>query len=176
MSHHYIKQFAAVCLLSLMAFSVMANGLQEFNGKADSLDSHTGKGKWTVVMIWASDCHVCNEEARQYEKFHQLHQNKDATVLGITLDGMANKQAAESFIKRHKVSFPNLIGEPEKFLPYYSQISGKPWIGTPTIMVYAPNGDLRGAQAGAIPVEIIEAFIKQESVANAKTGVENSPE
>lgn len=163
MRYHPVKQLTATCLLSFAMFTAAANGLHDFNGNASSLDAYTGKGKWTVVMIWASDCHVCNEEAHQYEGFHQQHHARDAIVLGIALDGMAKKDAAGKFIRRHKLSFPNLIGETEEFLPHYMAISGKPWLGTPTIMVYAPDGELRGAQAGAVPVEIIETFIRQES-------------
>jgi len=130
-----------------------------------SIADYTGKGKWLVVMLWASDCHVCNQEAHQYIKFHQDRVNKDAQVLGISLDGVAKKNDAQEFIKRHQVNFPNLIGEPEKIATMYQELTGDTWIGTPSFMVYTPKGELLGAQAGAVPVPVIESFIERESAA-----------
>jgi hypothetical protein len=39
--------------------------LKDFDGAIHSLDEYTGQGKWAIVMIWASDCHACNQEAER---------------------------------------------------------------------------------------------------------------
>jgi len=92
---------------------LLADGLKDFSGKAGEIEDFSGKGKWLVVMMWASDCHTCNAEAHQYVDFHNAHSDRNASVLGISLDGESKKQQAEGFIKKHSVNFPNLIGEPE---------------------------------------------------------------
>jgi len=137
--------------------------LKGFDGSIHTLGEYTGQGKWTVVMIWASDCHVCNQEASAYDKFHRAHKDKDASILGLSLDGAAKKVDAEKFIKRHDVSFPNLIAEPDTVMQLYSQLTGQPWVGTPSFLIYSPEGELRAAQVGAVPVELIETFIAKES-------------
>jgi len=37
-------------------------GFKDLNGNIRTVDDYIGKGKWVLVMIWASDCHICNEE------------------------------------------------------------------------------------------------------------------
>ena len=159
----------AFALSLLFSQSSMAEiqGFQDFSGKPQKLENYTGKGKWLVVMMWASDCHVCNKEAHQYVDFHLVHSDKDATVLGISLDGAEKKKAAEKFIKKHSVDFPNLIAEPETVSEIYQQLTGQYFAGTPTFLIYDPKGELKAAQAGAVPASLIEDFI-QKSAAQAK--------
>jgi peroxiredoxin len=158
---------AALAVLSLWHFStaLASEGLQDFNGKPSSIEHYTGKGKWLVVMLWASDCGVCNREVHQYTAFHKNHANKDAVMLGISLDGAEKKTDAEAFLSRHKVNFPSLIGEPEVVAGLYQNLTGAQFNGTPTFMVYNPKGELIGAQEGAVPPAIIESFIQKESQA-----------
>jgi len=158
----------AFLLLSLLSVPVAAGNfstglLKGMDGSFHSLDEYTGNGQWTVVMIWASDCHACNEEAKQYVKFHEAHKDKDAQILGVSMDGMEKKLEAEKFITRHGVTFPNLIESPEKVEALYSSLTGQAFIGTPTFLVYSPSGELRAAQVGAVPTETIESFIDKES-------------
>lgn len=148
--------------LLLTPWLVMAQSpLQDFSGKPHSIDEYIGKGKWTVVMIWASDCRVCNHEVHNYIDFHFVHSDRDATVLGISIDGRAGKADAKAFIKRHQVNFPNLIGEPEAVADWFTGLTGARWIGTPTFLIYAPDGELKAQQVGAVPTPIIEDFIQK---------------
>ena len=91
-------------LAVLMPATLMATGLTNFSVKENSLSEHVGDGKWVVVMLWASYCHVCNEEAHQYNQFHQDHQGKDASVVGLSLDGAGGRPEAEAFIRRHGIA------------------------------------------------------------------------
>ena len=139
--------------------------LYELNGKPSSIEKYTGKGKWLIVMFWASDCHVCNKEAHQYVDFHFAHSDDNASVLGVSLDGIKNKVLAEGFIKKHNINFPNLIGEPEAISDMFTSLTGVLWAGTPTFLVYSPGGELVVQQIGAVPVEMIENFIQQQTTA-----------
>lgn len=149
----------------LVNVSHASSALYDFNGKPASIDEFSGNGKWLVVMLWSSDCHICNKEAHQYEDFHFTHSDEDATVLGISLDGMKNKVLAEGFIKKHKVTFPNLIGEPEDVADMFTQLTGVLWAGTPTFMIYDPKGKLVVQQIGAVSVELIENFMESQKKA-----------
>jgi peroxiredoxin len=152
-------------LIICFANAEAGEGLRDFDGKPGTIENYAGKGKWLVVMLWASDCHVCNQEVHQYTAFHQKHEGKDAVILGVSLDGAEKKSDAKDFISRHKVNFPNLIGEPEVVAGLYQNLTGSEWIGTPTFMVYTPKGELIGAQVGAIPPATIESFIEREAKA-----------
>ncbi|MCI0507282.1 MAG: TlpA family protein disulfide reductase [Gammaproteobacteria bacterium] len=160
------RLFKVLGIVVMLVFAVTATAeerFDDFQGNQQSIADFAGKGKWLVVMLWASDCQVCNQEAHHYIKFHQDHRDKDAQMLGISLDGVANKSEAMDFLKRHNVPFSNLIGEPEKVASMYQELTGDSWVGTPSFMVYTPRGELLGAQAGAVPVSIIESFIERES-------------
>lgn len=143
-------------------------GLKDFEGNPSAISNYTGKGKWTAVILWASDCHVCNVEAEQYIQFHEEFKNKHIEMLGISTDGQKKLDAAKAFIKRHAVTYPNLIGEPDGVAAMYETLSGGPWVGTPTILVYDPKGELQAAQPGAVPVELIKEFISGK-MAQAKS-------
>jgi len=147
----------------LLALPVHAGPYRDFNGQGKAISDFAGDGKWRVVMIWASDCHVCNQEAHSYIDFHEQHKDKDARMLGISLDGKAKMDDARAFIKRHKVSFPNLIGEPEDVVTDYMKLTGAEWVGTPTFLIYTPQGELVAKQEGAAPVSLIENFINSRS-------------
>lgn len=157
----------AVLSLSGAAMAGSETVLKDFAGAPSGIEQYSGKGKWLVVVIWASDCHVCDMEMPEYADFHKRHEKKDAQVLGVSMDG-ADKQAdAEAFIARHKLPFPNLIGEPQALALYYMMQTGGSFAGTPTILVYNPEGVLRAAQAGAVPPAVIEDFMAKETLAAA---------
>ena len=163
----FAKTFTFFSLLSLLLFSSFTSaemkGFEDFNSKQQKLENHIGKGKWLVVMMWASDCHICNREAHEYVDFHMIHSDTDATVLGISLDGESRKKEAMGFIKKHSVDFPNLIAEPEYVSKMYQELTGEFFSGTPTFLIYSPEGELKAAQAGAVPTKLIEDFITKNS-------------
>ncbi len=164
----FITKLTLIGLLAMLTFSPLVSaemkGFEDFNGKPQVFDNYTGKGKWLVVMIWASDCFICNREAHEYVDFHMIHSDTDATVLGITIDGESRKKDAEKFIKRHSIDFPNLIAEPEYVSNFYQKLTGQHFSGTPTFLIYSPQGELKAAQVGAVPTSLIENFIKKNSV------------
>jgi peroxiredoxin len=159
--------FSARWLIFILALAVVpayaSPVLSPFDGNSHTLDKYKAKGKWTVVMIWASYCPTCNAEVGNYVKFNDEHKNKDAQVVGISIDGQADKAKAVDFIKRHHVDFKNLIGEEGDVIGMYATLSGKHWLGTPSFLIFSPSGELRAAQAGAVPPNLIEAYIAKHS-------------
>ena len=159
--------FVTLTMLVSFSHSYAASTLSDFQGKPSSIDNFAGKGKWLVVMFWASDCHVCNMEAYQYVDFQFTHSDEDASVLGVSLDGRANKVAAEGFLKKHKINFPNLIGEPEAVADLFTQLTGVVWRGTPSFLIYSPKGELLIQQIGAVPTDMIESFMASQKAAKS---------
>lgn len=157
---------ALFSLLLIFCFSVtgaIAKPMLTMDGKETSIESYTGKGKWTIVMFWASDCLICNKEAKHYDEFHAIHKDKDAVVLGVSMDGRANKKAAQGFIKEHGLRFPNIIGEAEDVAVFFYDNTGEQWAGTPTFLIYSPSGKLTVQQVGAVPVPLLEEFLQQQA-------------
>ena len=157
-----VKSVLALLLLGFVVATVKASSplFQNLNTNAfETIDDYRQPDKWIIVMIWAHDCQICEREVGEYQRFHQIHADDDAIVLGITLDGEERKQNALDFVARHELEFENLIGEPEVVAGYYQLTTGSRWVGTPSFLIFAPDGELMAKQAGAVEVEIVENFI-----------------
>lgn len=100
---HLTQKLTLLTLLGFLFLSPLVSaemkGFEDFNGNPQVIENYTGKGKWLVVMLWASDCYICNREAHQYVDFHLVHADKDATVLGISLDGQSRKKKQRHLLK-----------------------------------------------------------------------------
>lgn len=153
------KSLSVLLGVLALAGAAGAGPLLDFSGATRSIDEYLGQGKWRIVMFWASDCHVCNQEANQYVAFHEKHAARDAAVLGISLDGPAGKAKAQAFIDRHDIRFENLIIDLESGARLFTKLTGQAWVGTPTFLIYGPNGTLLAQQVGAVPVDLIEKFM-----------------
>jgi thiol-disulfide isomerase/thioredoxin len=162
-----IKSFKWLSLLlflfPLLAWSASPSVvLKDLDGKDHNVNEFIGKGKWTVVAVWAHDCVICNQEIHHMTFFHDAHKKKDAIVLGISIDGYANKADARKFIDKHSLNFTNLIGGPDAIAKFHA---GR-FIGTPTFYIYSPEGALLTTKVGAMTQEEVESFIKKKT--NAK--------
>ena len=138
----------------------------DLDGEPRKLEDYTGKGKWQVVMIWASDCHICNLEAASYAEFHESQEDDGVGVIGISMDGEQNRTAALAFVERHDLAFPNLIGEPGMVGLYYAALTKEPLRGTPTFLIFDPNGELAAAQAGTVSPDAVTRFVAKKSAAS----------
>jgi len=159
----YRRLFVLILLCSLPGVATAA-ALERLNPGPSALDDYAGKGKWLVVMLWASDCIACNREVHHYVDFHEFHQDSDATVLGVSLDGR-DPVAAQRFIDKHELSFPNLIIDYEAAGRWFEELTGQRFLGTPGFLIIDPQGNLRAQQIGAVPVNLIEQFIEANSIA-----------
>jgi peroxiredoxin len=145
------------------SFAQADSAFRDMRGNITPFDALQSPGQWTVVMIWASDCHVCNQESSQYSEFHTQHAGQDANIIGISIDGQQGKKAAEAFIERNRVIFPTLIGDVQFVARWYQMQTGESFRATPTFMIFDPQGEVRAAQPGAVPPDIIEEFIAANS-------------
>jgi peroxiredoxin len=144
-----------------LSLSVLAAGpefsLKDLDGKAHKVSEYIGKGKWTVVTVWSADCPICKTEMIHMVFFHDEHKNKDATVLGVSIDGFDRRKDALAFIKDQGLNFPNLIASYHEV----EQFGGGDFIGTPTYYIFSPEGKIRYARAGAHNQNQIEEILDQ---------------
>lgn len=158
------KSSSIVSILLVLVFATPALSSSPLfqnlkSGTFEPIENHSQQGKWLIVMIWAHDCEICEREADDYQRFHRKHADNNARVLGVTLDGAARQQAAVDFVARHQLNFENLIAEPEVVAAYYQITTGSKWIGTPSFLIFGPDGELKAKQTGAVETGVVEAFI-----------------
>lgn len=132
--------------------------LRGMDGKPRNVNELIGKGKWTIVVVWAHDCLLCNREIHQMSEFHKERKDKDAIVLGVSIDGMEQIQLARDFVAVHKLPFVNLVAEPE--VSVMAKFDSARFVGTPTHYFYDPKGRLVGRKIGPLPRKDLEEFIE----------------
>ena len=135
--------FLIIPLLTVNALAQQPNnGLVDLAGNAASLESHTGDGKWLVVMLWSVTCGICAREVPVYSDFHDEHKQRDIKILGVALDGYEQRDTIEDTMKEWDMRFPTLIADLGLFGLNYEQQTGESLMGTPTFLVYTPEGKL----------------------------------
>lgn len=145
-----------------MAFAAAPDiTVRDVDGKFHNVNQYIGKGKWTVVIFWAYNCHICNEEMPQMTFFHDDHADKDATILGISMDGFERVKKSREFIDVHELNFPNFLIKLEE--SEFLKFGGGRFVGTPTFLLYNPAGELLAKNIGAVSPEELEKFIKDNS-------------
>lgn len=132
--------------------------LRGLDGKPRNVNEFIGQGKWAIVTVWAHDCLLCMREMPEISAFHNAHKDKDAIVLGVSIDGMEQIALAREFVARHKLPFVNLVAEPE--VSVMAKFDSARFVGTPTHYFYEPKGRLVGRKVGPLPPKDIEEFME----------------
>ena len=147
-------------LLMAAPLLVMAAGpdirLRDIEGREHNVNEYIGQGKWTVVAVWSSGCPICRRDIFHMTFFHDEHRKQDATVLGLSIDGYANRDKARGFIEDQSLNFPNLVGEPEDA----SRLSGAMFIGTPTYYFFSPEGRFMAQRIGPVTQQQAERILR----------------
>lgn len=143
--------------LPLLASAAGSNiTLPDPEGNRHSVQKYLGQGKWTVVVIWSVDCPICKKDIFHMAFFHDEHKGRDATVLGISIDGVSQSKRVQGFIRDQSLSFPNLIGTVDT----PEQLTGKSFVGTPTYYLYNPKGVFAAQLIGPVTQSQMEGYIK----------------
>ncbi len=147
-------------LLSTLA-SQSASAFTDMEGKKDSLMNHIGKDKWTIVEVWESNCPACRMHMPEMVNFDG--KLKNARIVGISLDGQRGIDAAEEFIMEYDIEFPTIITNYVEMNVWMQQNIGESLVGTPTFILFDPEGKLVAAQPGIVAVASLEKFITENS-------------
>ncbi len=153
----------SVCKAILILFAVLwvsaaqAKGdgghdftLPDSNGVSHKLSDY--RGKWVVVNYWATWCPPCLEEIPELVMFHDRHKNKDALVLGVSVEDIGIA-ALRKFMDERMMDYPVLLGGST----YESPLG--PVRGLPVTFLIAPNGEIAATHLGRIDAASIERFI-----------------
>jgi len=129
----------------------------DLNGVEWNLSDH--RGKWVLVNVWATWCMPCLKELPELEAFHNKHKDKDAVVLGISMESIELDELRR-FIKDKSVTYPIVQMEFTSKTPFGSVF------GMPTSFLINPKGEVAGRETGVLTAEMIEDFIKTSTFSN----------
>ncbi|MFZ1388533.1 MAG: TlpA disulfide reductase family protein [Thiolinea sp.] len=148
-------------LCTWLLITAPVNAMTDLQGHSVKMENIVGKGKWTVMKVWASDCHVCRQTIHYLSDFEVNSPNVD--VYGISIDGQVGKAAAQAFVSQYSLKFPNLLSDLTEINTYLNKAAGEDLYGTPTMLVFNPQGKLIAVQPGPVTADELNAFIKKES-------------
>ncbi len=157
----FFTTLLTVSLFAMMLLSTSAQAFTNLDGKPDSISNHIGKDKWTIVEVWASDCAACRMHMPEMVKFDG--KLKNARILGVTLDGQKGIDDAEDFLAEFDVQFPTIVTNSIEMNIWMEQSIGESLRGTPTFILFDPEGKLVAAQPGIVAVASLEKFIMDNS-------------
>lgn len=150
-----------IFFLATMMLSTSAFAFTDLEGKPDSINNHIGKDKWTILEVWSSDCQACRMHMPEMVEFDGKLDN--ARILGVTLDGQRGIDDAEDFIAEYDVKFPTIVTNSIEMNIWMEQSIGESLRGTPTFILFDPEGKLVAAQPGIVAVSSLEQFITSNS-------------
>ncbi len=127
--------------------------LKDTTGRKHQLSDY--KGKWVIVNYWATWCPPCLEEIPDLVAFYDAHKNRDAIVLGVTLDYKDAKEVA-AYVDDMLMSYPIVLGDDA----VTSQIG--PADVLPTSFIYNPQGKLVKTKRGKVSRDYLEKIIAQK--------------
>lgn len=161
---HKYKSFFAIILITYIFSSdtiPAANWIevQTLEGKFTTLSQQFEEGKWTLVMLWTSNCIICVREYPLMSEFHDKHKDIDAKVIGVSLDGYSQLEKIVDHIDEMPMTFDNFVGDITTIAYNYETSTEEPLQGTPTYMMFNPKGQFVGHNPGPVQIDALEKFI-----------------
>jgi cytochrome c biogenesis protein CcmG, thiol:disulfide interchange protein DsbE len=127
-----------------------AFALTAFDGTPVTLG--TLRGKVVVVNFWASWCNpACYEEAPVLERAWRTYRERGVVVVGV--DMQDTPEAAQAFIRRFALTFPNAPDHGGKFAVEYGGD------GVPETFFVDREGTIRAKHVGAVTDEVIRGTL-----------------
>jgi peroxiredoxin len=135
--------------------------LDGIDGKKHALNEYVGQGKWVVVNVWATACPYCRHELYDLTNFHNAHQDKDAMVIGLTIDWPSfeypEKNYLTEFASSHFIDYPVLMADGM----LATQVIGQSVDMVPISLMYNPEGKLVKRINGMVTEKVLEEVIRQ---------------
>ena len=135
--------------------------MESLEGERVDLHDYLGQGKWTLVMLWTTDCVPCEEQKPMIEAFHSDHKGDKARVIGLALDGPSKRVEIDQLIEHHQPSYTNLLAFDDVFARQFTEETGEKYAVTPTYVLYKPDGSLFGVHVGKVDRQALDAAVSQ---------------
>lgn len=154
------RLIAAILLLAVATASQAAGiRLRTLDGAETTLAEQVPAGRWTLAMIYTTYCGVCRDEYPVISAFHDAHKARDASVIGIALDGYDEIATVRRYVARKPFTFPSVVGEPDVVGPAFEAATDEAFTGTPSYLLFNPARQLVAARSGTLSRQALEDFI-----------------
>lgn len=117
-------------------FSLVAQNITLPSVEGEPISLQQYKGKIIMLVVWASSCGYCQQEAPSLAELDKyLQDDNRIQLLGLSTD--RNIKDAKGFIDVYGLQFPTMSDPGAQKI----QRAGFEIQGTPTTFILAPNGD-----------------------------------
>ena len=155
---------AATLLLAVATVSQAAGiRLRTLDGADTTLAEQVPAGRWTLAMIYTTYCGICRDEYPVISAFHDAHKEKDASVIGIALDGYDKIATVRRYVAKRPFTFPSVVGEPDVVGPAFEAATDDVFTGTPSYLLFNPARQLVAAHSGTLTRQALEDFLSRPS-------------
>lgn len=159
--------FGLIATILLLAISTASQAagirLRTIDGAETTLAEQVPAGRWTLAMIYTTYCGVCRDEYPVISAFHDAHKAKDASVIGIALDGYDEIATVRRYVARKPFTFPSVVGEPDVVGPAFEAATDETFTGTPSYLLFNPARQLVAARSGTLTRQALEDFLARQT-------------
>jgi thiol-disulfide isomerase/thioredoxin len=131
------------------------------DGEAVRLTDYFEDRRWTLVMVWTTYCAVCAREFPVVDALHRAHRNDDFKVLGLAVEGKAERQRVATAMSQRQPTFDSLVADPDEVAAGYQRLTGETFDGTPTYLLFDDEGELAAHMSGPLETTEVERFIAE---------------
>ncbi len=146
---------------ALLLLSNTSVAFTTLDSKQVHLGNYIGKGKWTVIEVWESNCAACRSHMPEMVKFDGTLDN--VQLIGVSLDTQEGIEKAEAFIEEYSIKFPTIISNLVEMNIWMQKAVGQGLLGTPTFLIFNPEGQIAAAQPGIVKVKAIESYVSSKT-------------
>lgn len=147
----------------LSGSALAAEDLKTIDGDSAGLQSSLVSDKWNLVMIWSTNCGVCRKETPQLSDLYDEEIDGEITLLGISIDGLDATEEVQKFAADYDMRFPTLLGEFVTVASEYTLLSQEELRGTPTFMLFDPEGALAAVNPGPVRPQAVREFVAKRN-------------
>ena len=153
----YSIPVAGILLLASVVAVAADFTAKDMDGGRQSLSAY--HGKWVVLDFWATWCPYCVEEIPELNAFYRAHHEKDAVVLGLSVDenDELKDEELKDFVQMNDIAYPVV-----RATPAILQAIG-PVRGLPTLYLVDPAGNIVARQVGPLTRADLEQFLRRHA-------------
>ena len=152
---------AILCLNSVWATAVDLE-VVDLSGQPANLSQMAAQQQWNIIMVWATYCPACKKDFPQLNAFIDQYRNDPVRVVGVAVDGPEKITLVARTARSYDLKFVNAVIDVNDFAGHYQFETDQFFAGTPTYMVYNPDGKLVSYGPGGMDFAALSAFMKAQ--------------
>lgn len=160
------KQKAELVKRTAIGGRLVDLNLQDQHGKPVKLSDYADKGRYTLIVFWASWCGPCRAEIPHLKKLYDIYHPAGFDIVSITMDD--KKEYWLKAIESEKMEWPQAC-DPGRFEGSKGKIAETyNFPGIPTCILIGPSGEIisRSMRAARLDRKLIELYGNKFTSAN----------